>query len=148
MTLYGYLLDYDQVAPLSSSTFGAELVGKRKLEGDWSVLYEAELAQQSEAGDNPNDLEAMMQEAFGMKDRLVFMDVVVDPIEGRNLLACGHPDAMAVAGIAPRGSMWAPRPAVSCCSVTPTLIDVNITTWSGCSNIIPATFVRLKTIVA
>ena len=40
------------------------------------------------------------------------MDVVVDPIEGRNLLACGHPDAMAVAGIAPRGSMWAPRPAV------------------------------------
>ena len=40
------------------------------------------------------------------------MDVVVDPIEGRNLLAWGHPDAMAVAGIAPRGSMWAPRPAV------------------------------------
>ena len=40
------------------------------------------------------------------------MDVVVDPIDGRKLLARGHPDAMAVAGIAPRGSMWAPRPAV------------------------------------
>ena len=40
------------------------------------------------------------------------MDVVVDPIEGRKLLARGHPDAMAVAGIAPRGTMWAPRPAV------------------------------------
>ena len=40
------------------------------------------------------------------------MDVVVDPIEGRNLLAQGHPDAIAVAGVAPRGSMWSPAPAV------------------------------------
>jgi fructose-1,6-bisphosphatase II len=40
------------------------------------------------------------------------MDVVVDPIEGRNLLALGRPDAIAVAGVAPRGSMWAPSPAV------------------------------------
>jgi fructose-1,6-bisphosphatase II len=40
------------------------------------------------------------------------MDVVVDPIEGRNLLARGRPDALAVAGVAPRGSMWAPTPAI------------------------------------
>ncbi|MBN1888351.1 MAG: class II fructose-bisphosphatase [Thermoflexales bacterium] len=40
------------------------------------------------------------------------MDVVVDPIEGRNLLARGHPDAIAVAGVAPRGSMCALAPAV------------------------------------
>ncbi len=40
------------------------------------------------------------------------MDVVVDPIEGRNLLAKGRPDAIAVAGVAPRGSMWSPAPAV------------------------------------
>lgn len=40
------------------------------------------------------------------------MDVVVDPIEGRNLLARGHPDAMAVVGVAPRGSMWSPEPAI------------------------------------
>jgi fructose-1,6-bisphosphatase II len=40
------------------------------------------------------------------------VDVVVDPIEGRNLLARGHPDAIAVAGVAPRGSMWSPGPAV------------------------------------
>lgn len=40
------------------------------------------------------------------------MDVVVDPIEGRNLLARGHPDAMAVVGVAPRGSMWSPKPAI------------------------------------
>jgi fructose-1,6-bisphosphatase II len=40
------------------------------------------------------------------------MDVVVDPIEGRNLLAWGRPDAIAVAGIAPHGSMWSPVPAI------------------------------------
>jgi len=40
------------------------------------------------------------------------MDVVVDPIEGRSLLARGRPDSMAVAGVAPRGSMWAPDPAI------------------------------------
>ncbi|MFQ5527531.1 MAG: alginate export family protein [Thermoanaerobaculia bacterium] len=57
LTVYGYVLDYDDVAGLSSSTFGAELAGKRKLEGDWSLLYEVELAQQSDAGDNPNDLD-------------------------------------------------------------------------------------------
>lgn len=40
------------------------------------------------------------------------MDVVVDPIEGRNLLAQGHPDAISVAAVAPRGSMWSPAPAI------------------------------------
>jgi len=40
------------------------------------------------------------------------MDVVVDPIDGRNLLAQGRPGALAVAAAAPRGSMWAPTPAV------------------------------------
>ena len=40
------------------------------------------------------------------------MDVVLDPIEGRNLLAHGADGAIAVAAIAPRGAMWAPKPAV------------------------------------
>ena len=40
------------------------------------------------------------------------MDVIVDPIDGRGLLARGHPDAVAVAAVAPRGSMWAPSPGV------------------------------------
>jgi len=40
------------------------------------------------------------------------MDVVVDPIDGRNLLAQGHPDAISVAAVAPRGSMWAPSAGV------------------------------------
>ena len=40
------------------------------------------------------------------------VDVVADPIDGTILLAKGHPDAIAVAGLAPCGSMWNPCPAV------------------------------------
>ncbi len=40
------------------------------------------------------------------------MDVVVDPIDGRKLLAHGKPGAIAVAAVAPRGTMWNPSPAV------------------------------------
>ncbi|MEA3351005.1 MAG: class II fructose-bisphosphatase, partial [Chloroflexota bacterium] len=40
------------------------------------------------------------------------MDVVVDPIDGTDFLIMGQPDAVSVAGIAPRNSMWAPAPAV------------------------------------
>ena len=40
------------------------------------------------------------------------MDVVADPIDGTRLLALGHSDAISVVGIAPRGSMWAPHPAI------------------------------------
>lgn len=39
------------------------------------------------------------------------LDVVVDPIDGRRMLAQGRPDAIAVAAVAPRGSMWSPKPA-------------------------------------
>lgn len=40
------------------------------------------------------------------------MDLVLDPIEGKNLLAAGRSGAIAVAAIAPRGCMWAPASAV------------------------------------
>ncbi|MDQ4075486.1 MAG: fructose-bisphosphatase class II family protein [Chloroflexota bacterium] len=40
------------------------------------------------------------------------MDVVVDAIDGRGLLASGRAGAIAVAAVAPRGAMWCPRPAV------------------------------------
>ncbi len=39
------------------------------------------------------------------------LDVVVDPIDGSNLLAQGRPGAISVAGIAPRGTMWASQSA-------------------------------------
>lgn len=40
------------------------------------------------------------------------VDLVVDPIDGRRRLALGYSDAIAVVGVAPRGSMWSPAPAV------------------------------------
>ncbi len=40
------------------------------------------------------------------------VDVVVDPIDGRRRLALGYSDAISVVGLAPRGSMWSPAPAV------------------------------------
>ena len=39
------------------------------------------------------------------------VDVAVDPVEGTNLLARGASDAIAVVGVAPRGTMWQPGPA-------------------------------------
>jgi fructose-1,6-bisphosphatase II len=39
------------------------------------------------------------------------VDVAVDPVEGTTLLARGAPDAIAVVGVAPRGTMWSPGPA-------------------------------------
>ncbi len=65
LTLYGYLLDYDDPGPsvLSSNTFGAEFSGKRKFGDSRTLLYEVEWAQQSDAGDNPNDLDVGYQHA-------------------------------------------------------------------------------------
>ena len=40
------------------------------------------------------------------------VDVVVDPVDGVNLLIHGRSGALAVAGVAPAGSMWSPEPAV------------------------------------
>ncbi len=40
------------------------------------------------------------------------VDVVADPIDGVVLLAEGKPNAISFAGLAPRGSMWSPTPAV------------------------------------
>jgi fructose-1,6-bisphosphatase II len=40
------------------------------------------------------------------------MDLVVDPIDGRSLLAQGRSGAIAVAAVTPHGTMWSPSPAV------------------------------------
>ena len=40
------------------------------------------------------------------------LDVVLDPIDGTELLAIGHSDAISVIGVAPRGSMYSLYPAV------------------------------------
>lgn len=40
------------------------------------------------------------------------IDVVVDPIDGSNLLAQGRAGAISVAAAAPAGTLWSPQPAV------------------------------------
>lgn len=40
------------------------------------------------------------------------MDVVVDPIDGKRMLAEGRSGAIAVAAVAPRGAMWSPSHAI------------------------------------
>jgi fructose-1,6-bisphosphatase II len=40
------------------------------------------------------------------------MDIVLDPIDGRNLLAQGRSGAISVVAAAPRGTMWSPVPAL------------------------------------
>lgn len=40
------------------------------------------------------------------------VDVVVDPIDGTNLVVKGHPGAISLVGVAPRGTMWSPTAAV------------------------------------
>ena len=83
LTLYGYLLDYDDIAPLSSATFGAELSGKKDLEGDWELVYELEAARQSDAGDNPNDLDVGYRHvAFGASRDGLTIRVGLEVLEG------------------------------------------------------------------
>jgi fructose-1,6-bisphosphatase II len=40
------------------------------------------------------------------------LDVVVDPIDGRTLLAQGRAGAISVVAAAPRGALWSPAPAI------------------------------------
>lgn len=58
LTLYGFYLDYDDAVALSTSTFGAELSGKQKLGGGSELLYEIEVVDQRDAGDNPATVDA------------------------------------------------------------------------------------------
>ncbi|MCI0393575.1 MAG: fructose-bisphosphatase class II family protein [Chloroflexi bacterium] len=39
------------------------------------------------------------------------LDVVVDPIDGTNLVVKGHPGAISLVAVAPAGAMWSPDPA-------------------------------------
>ena len=62
LVLYGYRVDYDELglSSLSTDTFGARLVGK--FEPTWGRCgFELELAEQSDTGDNPADVDAGYQ---------------------------------------------------------------------------------------
>lgn len=50
------------------------------------------------------------------------VDVVVDPVDGTELLIRGHPGALSLVGVAPRGAMYSPAPAVYMEKI---VVDVN-----------------------
>lgn len=58
-SLYAVLLDYDDDAQAANDTqsIGLRLTGPWKLDADWSVVYTADYAQQSDYGDNAGDVD-------------------------------------------------------------------------------------------
>ncbi len=67
LSVYGVLLDYKDVqfAGLSTNSFGFELTGRQPLRDIATLLYEAEYARQTDAGGNPNDVEANYAHLMG-----------------------------------------------------------------------------------
>ena len=57
--------------------------------------------------DSPLDYDAAIGDGEGDK-----LDVVLDPIDGRSLLATGRAGAISVAAVAPNGAMWSPSNAI------------------------------------
>lgn len=58
---YGLVLDYDDdglSATRDVTTVGVRIEGPFKIDDDWSVIYEADLAQQSDSGDNTGEIDA------------------------------------------------------------------------------------------
>lgn len=58
VTAYGFLLDYPDAAALSTTTLGARFVGNRPLFDGATGQFEASYAMQTEAYENPADLQA------------------------------------------------------------------------------------------
>ena len=55
-TVYGYFLDFENAAALSTNTYGLRLTGKAPVNDDVKFSYEAEIAHQKDAGDNTADI--------------------------------------------------------------------------------------------
>lgn len=60
LNVYGYLLDYTEAgfAALSTNSFGFEFAGAQAIDDGVNLLYEVEYARQTDAADNPNDVDA------------------------------------------------------------------------------------------
>lgn len=58
LAVYDLHLDYLMDSTSSTNTVGARVEGPLQLDADWSLLYAAELARQTDAGTNPNPFAA------------------------------------------------------------------------------------------
>ena len=60
LTAYAYYLDFEEnLVDLSTLTTGARFAGGGKSDEDWSTRFEFELARQTDAADNPGDVNAL-----------------------------------------------------------------------------------------
>ncbi len=75
----------------------------------------------------PHDVLLASQQAVGTGQGPQ-VDIALDPVDGLTQLAKGYPGAISVAAVAPRGTMWAPIPAIYMdkiivsCDVAPYLV--------------------------
>jgi fructose-1,6-bisphosphatase II len=124
------------MSPSRSRNLGLELVRATEAAalaaGRWMGLSEPEQADRAAGSAMRSVLDGVEVDgriAFGEEGRLgqraIFwtdqrlgtsaspqLDVVIDPIDGCDLLARGYPGAIAVAAVSPRGTMWAPLPGI------------------------------------
>jgi hypothetical protein len=92
LTVYGYLLDFDNAPAQSSATWGARLEGSRALSPGWSALYTVEYARQSEYGVNPArfDLDYGLVSA-GLKHGPVTGTLALERLDGNGVQAFQTP---------------------------------------------------------
>lgn len=58
VSVYGYLMDFDNADNLSNDTWGLRLTGGTEVTTGWKAGYALEFADQSDGGDNPVDYDA------------------------------------------------------------------------------------------
>lgn len=92
LTVYGYLLDFDNAPAQSSATWGARLEGSRLLSPDWSALYAVEYARQSEYGSNPDAFDLDYgQISAGLKHGALTGTLAVERLDGNGVNAFQTP---------------------------------------------------------
>lgn len=85
VTVYGLMLDYadPSFAGLSTDTYGARLKGKAKVSDRWAILYHAEAAEQTDAGDNPGNVDAGYQRLeIGAAVKKCWVRIGLEVLEG------------------------------------------------------------------
>ncbi|MDF1838832.1 MAG: alginate export family protein [Planctomycetota bacterium] len=82
LTAYAYMLDL-AAAAASTDTVGVRFTGKHNVNDDTDLLYNLELAQQDDAGDNPNTVDAgYMLAEVGLSMDAVTVKVGMETLEG------------------------------------------------------------------
>jgi len=97
ITGYGYLWDVKLAPSLSAKTFGVRATGSVPINDDWSFFYEAEVAKQSDYGDNTSNYdEAYYHIAPGIKGHGFTLKLGYEELGGNGTtsfitpLATGH----------------------------------------------------------